>query len=227
MENAERLIEEAPEQDGGAGRIRQKNRARILNAAEKVFASRGFDGAKTSAIAREAGLPKANIYYYFGTKEGIYRALIATVLEQWITAFGEISEDDDPAEALELYIRAKIDLARERPLASRVFAMEVLQGAPILKPVLEQDLRAWVRQKGEVMRRWAERDLMDPVDPTHLFFMIWAATQTYADFGVQVQAVLGHEPLTDADYETAVATLTHVILKGCGVRDRGTPETPR
>jgi TetR/AcrR family transcriptional regulator len=216
MDHAERLIDHAPEPETG-GRVRQRNVARILAAAERVFAARGFEGATTSKIAREAGLPKANVHYYFGTKEAIYRALIANVLEQWITAFGEISEDDDPAEALTRYIRAKLDLARERPLASRVFAMEVLQGAPILRPVLEGDLRHWVAAKAQVMRRWAERGLMDPVDPAHLLFLIWAATQTYADFGVQVRAVLGRESLSDADYETAVETVTHVVLKGCGV----------
>jgi TetR/AcrR family transcriptional regulator len=217
MDHAERLIEDAPEPETG-GRVRQRNVARILAAAERVFAARGFQGASMSKIAREAGLPKANLHYYFGTKEAIYRALIANVLEQWITAFGEISEDDDPAEALERYIRAKLELARQRPLASRVFAMEVLQGAPILRPVLEQDLRRWVEDKARVMRRWAERGLMDPVDPAHLLFLIWAATQTYADFDVQVRAVLGRAELSDADYETAVDTLTHIVLKGCGVK---------
>lgn len=217
MDHAERLIEDAPEPETG-GRVRQRNVARILAAAERVFAARGFQGASMSKIAREAGLPKANLHYYFGTKEAIYRALIANVLEQWITAFGEISEDDDPAEALEGYIRAKLELARQRPLASRVFAMEVLQGAPILRPVLEQDLRRWVEDKARVMRRWAERGLMDPVDPAHLLFLIWAATQTYADFDVQVRAVLGRAELSDADYETAVDTLTHIVLKGCGVK---------
>jgi TetR/AcrR family transcriptional regulator len=217
MDHAERLIEDAPEPETG-GRVRQRNVARILAAAERVFAARGFQGASMSKIAREAGLPKANLHYYFGTKEAIYRALIANVLEQWITAFGEISEDDDPAEALERYIRAKLELARQRPLASRVFAMEVLQGAPILRPVLEQDLRRWVEDKARVMRRWAERGLMDPVDPAHLLFLIWAATQTYADFDVQVRAVLGRAELSDTDYETAVATVTHIVLKGCGVR---------
>jgi len=202
----------------GPGRIRRRNRTRILGAAEEVFAEKGFDGATTAEIAERAGLPKANVHYYFGTKEAIYRAVIDGIMELWLEAFGEIDERDDPAEALARYIRAKVSYSRNRPLASRIFANEIIRGAPVLRDFLQGELRAWVDERARVLRRWAELGKMDPVDPAHLFFLIWAATQTYADFEVQVRDVLGRERLRGEDYDAAADFITRIVLKGCGVK---------
>lgn len=206
-----------PDKKSAPGRVRQRNRAKILQAAEHVFAERGYDGATTAAIADRAGLPKANVHYYFGTKNALYRAVIDNIMELWLQAFGDISEDSDPAEALSHYIRAKLAHSRERPLASRIFANEVVRGAPILSDYLKTELREWVEDKSRVLNLWAKAGKMDQVDPIHLFFMIWSTTQTYADFDVQMRAVLGRRRLTDDDFETAAKTITDVILKGCGI----------
>ncbi|MCG8692909.1 MAG: TetR/AcrR family transcriptional regulator [Minwuiales bacterium] len=202
---------------GAPGRVRRRNRAKILQAAEHVFAERGYDGATTAAIADRAGLPKANVHYYFGTKNALYRAVIDNIMELWLQAFGDISEDSDPAEALSHYIRAKLAHSRERPLASRIFANEIVRGAPILSEYLKTELRDWVTEKSWVLKKWAKAGKMDPIDPVHLFFMIWSTTQTYADFDVQMRAVLGRRRLTDEDFDTAAETITRVILKGCGI----------
>ncbi len=203
--------------NGEPGRIRRRNRTRILAAAEAVFAARGYDGASTAAIAERAGLPKANLHYYFGTKQALYRAVIDNIMTLWLAAFGDIDKDSDPAEALTRYVRAKLAYSKARPLASRIFANEIIRGAPILSDYLSTELRDWVAEKSRVLERWAAAGRIDPVDPAHLFFMIWAATQTYADFDVQVRAVLGRERLTEADFETAAATITRVLLKGLGI----------
>jgi TetR/AcrR family transcriptional regulator len=210
---------EAPNGDGPrGGRIRERNRLRIIAAAEKVFAERGFDGATTAQIAKAAGLAKSNVHYYFGTKEAIYRAVVAGIVELWLKAFGDITQDDDPAVALTSYIRRKLIYSRKRPLASRIFAIEIIRGAPILKPFLEADLKPWVEAKAGVLARWAEQGKMDPVPAHHFFFLVWAATQTYADFAAQMTAVLGRKKLSDADFETATRTVTQIVLKGCGIK---------
>ncbi|MCW0182373.1 MAG: TetR/AcrR family transcriptional regulator [Zavarzinia sp.] len=212
------------EDDGGAeaapqgGRIRQRNKARIIAAAEKVFAERGYDGATTAEIAEIAGLAKSNVHYYFGTKEAIYREVVAGIVDLWLKAFGEITAEDDPATAISAYIRQKLLYSRKRPLASRIFATEIIRGAPILRPFLEADLRDWVEDKAKVLAHWAAQGRMDEVSPHHFFFMIWAATQTYADFASQIAAVLGHKRLREADFEEAIATVTAIVLKGCGIR---------
>ncbi|MCK6454713.1 MAG: TetR family transcriptional regulator C-terminal domain-containing protein [Alphaproteobacteria bacterium] len=203
------------------GRIRKRNVARILEAAEGVFAESGFRGATTAAIAARAGLPKANLHYYFRTKKALYRAVLDNILELWLGAFDQIRPERDPAEALGDYIAAKIYWSRTRPNASKVFANEVLHGAPILGGFLARELRARVEEKAAILRRWMAQGRMRPVDPVHLVFAIWAMTQHYADFEVQVRAVLGRGRLGEADYAAAAGTITALVLDGCGIARTG------
>ncbi len=201
-----------------AGRIRRANVERLLDAAEAVFAEKGYGGATTAAIALRAGLPKANLHYYFRTKEQIYRAVLDRILGLWLAAFDPATAGDDPAAVLEAYIRAKIRLSREHPQASRVFAREILSGALHIRGYLVGDLRRWVERQSELMRGWIERGLMDPIDPVHLLFVIWAATQTYADFDAQIRAVTGKRAQSHEDYTRAADTVVQLVLKGCGVQ---------
>jgi TetR/AcrR family transcriptional regulator len=206
----------APSSQEG-GRIRRRNRALILKAAEEVFAAKGFDGATTAEIAARAGLPKANLHYYFATKEAVYRAVIADTLHLWLSLFDHIAPDDDPAEALGGYIRRKMRHSFEHPLPSRIFALEVIRGAPVIHDFLAGELRSWVEERSAVIRAWAEQGRMAAVEPVHLFFTIWAATQTYADFDAQITAVLGREQ-TAGDRELATEQLVGLLLRGCGLR---------
>ncbi len=202
---------------GRGGSIRARNEARILVAAEAVFAEAGFQGATTAAIAVRAKLPKANLHYYFGTKQALYRAVLANILDLWLGALDAIRPDRQPAEALRDYISSKMHWSRQRPNASKVFANEILHGAPQLGGYLAKDLRRRVAQKAVVLRRWTRQGLMDPVDPVHLVFTLWAMTQHYADFEMQVRAVLGRRRLTEADYTAATDTIVKLVLDGCGV----------
>ena len=202
--------------DSGKGQIRQANEARILAAAEQVFAGAGFAGATMAAIAEVAGLPKANLHYYFGAKEDLYRAVLAQTLQDWLAPTHVITPEADPRAAIEDYIRAKMALSVQRPHASRVFANELLHGAPVVKTLLLTDLRELVLAKSVVIAHWISAGRMAPVDPVHLFFTIWAATQTYADFEVQVCAVLGHPELSEQDQNRATEHVVSLILRGCG-----------
>lgn len=201
--------------------VRQISRAsieaRILAAAESVFAETGFSGATTAEIAKRAGVPKANLHYYFKTKKDLYRQVLQAILELWLGSGDLIKPESDPAEALRHYIAAKIDLAQQRPLASRVFANEVIHGAPQISDFLQEELRDWVDRKSDVIEGWIAAGKMRRVDPRHLFFMIWANTQTYADFAVQIAAVLGRETLTQQDYQQAARQISDIILTGCGL----------
>src|SRR5205085_8221439 len=113
--------------------------------------------------------------------------------------------------------RLKVRLSKERPHASRVFAAEVIAGAPVIGRFLRTHLKRWVDRQARVFRQWSRQRRMGPVEPRHLFFLIWAMTQTYADFRVQVEAVLGRRTLHDADYARAERTIGSLILKGCGL----------
>jgi TetR/AcrR family transcriptional regulator len=207
---------EAPEAQS-KGLIRQTNEALILLGAEKVFARTGFQGATMAAIAEASGLPKANLHYYFGSKDVLYRAVLARILNDWLLPTHGITKDAEPRAALEAYIRAKMRLSAERPDGSKVFANELLHGAPVVRALLCTELRQLMIDKAAVVQGWIDAGRMAAVDPLHLFFTIWAATQTYADFDVQVAAVLGKEALDSKDYDRATEHVVALILRGCGL----------
>ena len=198
--------------------IRHAAVADILAAAEAVFARAGFAGATMAEIAEAAGIPKANLHYYFRTKDSLYQAVLDNTLTLWLSQTDGITSDADPATALGDYIRAKMRLTATHPDASRVFANEMLHGAPHIGDYLRNELKTLVDQKARVLEQWAQQGRMDAVDPRHLFFTIWAATQTYADFQPQVCAVLGKARLSRAELERATDQLVRLILKGCGIR---------
>ena len=213
MDTSPRLPSDSP------GTVRREATAAILAAAERVFSRGGFDGARMAEIAAEAALPKANLHYYFGTKERLYAAVLEDIVTQWLDAAAQwIVPERHPAEALAGYVRAKLGDARARPGASRIFAGELLRGAPLLMPFLRGELRRRVERMSRVIEAWSARGLMDEVAPAHLFFGIWAMTQTYADFDVQIRAVLGQDEASDEKlFAAATATVTALVLKGCGV----------
>ena len=209
---------QAPAPDAPAkGQIRQANEAAILEAAERVFARTGFSGATMAEIATAANLPKPNLHYYFGNKGDLYRAVLARTLREWLVPSDGIVPEADPRTALEGYIRAKMAMSSRRPDGSRVFANELLHGAPVLGDLLRTELRALVRAKAAVIDGWIAAGRMAAVDSTHLFFTIWAATQTYADFDVQVRAVLGRATLRAKDHARASDHVVKLLLRGCGL----------
>lgn len=199
------------------GRIRQANEADILHAAEQVFARAGYAGATMADIAACAGIPKSNLHYYFGTKREIYRAVLTHILALWLAPADSIRPDNDPRTALSDYIDAKMALTASHPDASRVFASEVLHGAGEVGDILRSDLRLLVERKAAVIERWIADGRMAAVDARHLFFTIWAATQTYADFEVQVCAVLDVPELGTAGISRAATHVKTLLLRGCGL----------
>ena len=195
-------------------RIQRKKRALILNAAESVFARHGFSGSRLKDIAEEAGLPKANILYYYKSKEDLYSVVCQDILKNWLGAIGEISVSSEPSEALRRYIEAKMELSMQRPNASRVFAMEIISGAPVIGDYLATELKSWVDNHVLIFQGWQKRGQLVDVSPYHVFFVIWAVTQTYADFETQIELVLGDQHLGSDEYRRSVKSATQIILRG-------------
>jgi TetR/AcrR family transcriptional regulator len=181
-------------------RIQQKNREVILDAALEVFSLHGFRGATLDQIAEVAGLSKPNLLYYFPSKEEVHTALLTGLLDTWLDPLRAMDPKGDPLQEILAYVRRKLDLARDYPRESRLFAGEILQGAPRMRAAIEGDLRRLVTDKAIVLTGWMDEGRIARVDPVHLIFSIWALTQHYADFDVQVRAVLGsgHDPFTEA-----------------------------
>jgi len=199
------------------GRNRPAQEAAIITAAERVFAGAGFGGATMAEIAMAAGLPKPNLHYYFGNKRALYCAVLERTLREWLEPADSIVADAEPRAALERYIREKMRQSFARPYASRVWANELLHGAPELQATLVRTLRPLVRRKAAVIDRWIAEGRMAPLDSMHLFFTIWAATQTYADFEVQICAVLGRASLDAEAQAKATQHVVALILRGCGL----------
>ena len=202
------------------GKIRIDNLQRSIEAAEFEFAHQGFKGASIMSIANRSGLPRPNVHYYFKNKSELYSRIIMDTLALWNDVFGQISEDDDPADALGAYIRAKVMYSKTNPLGSKIFANEIIHGAPHLGDYLSTDFRDWLQLKSRVIQSWVDQGKMDPVNPLYLIFLIWSSTQHYADFSIQVTSVLGKEQLSDRDFDEIAEDLVHIILKGCGLSRR-------
>lgn len=198
-------------------KIRQDNSDHILKVAERLFSYNGYSGTTISAIAKEANLPKANVLYYFHTKDALYKRVLSNILSIWMLNMNDMTEDQHPRDALRNYIVKKIRQSKEYPHASRIFAAEILHGAPYLREQLETDLKEQFQTTCQVFRHWISKQWMDPINPEHLMFMLWSSTQAYADFQVQSSIMLSKTELDDQDFNEGADLLVRLVLKGCGI----------
>lgn len=190
-------------------RIQQRNRAAILSAGLDVFSQFGFRGTTLDQIAETAGLSKPNLLYYFASKEAIHTALLERLLDTWLDPLKALDPTGEPIAEIMSYAQRKLALSRDYPRESRLFANEILQGAPRIEDILHNDLKTLVDEKAKIIQAWVDKGKIAPVDPHHLIFSIWALTQHYADFDVQVRAVLGdRDPFPDA-----AAHLEHLFAR--------------
>ncbi len=188
-------------------RIQRRNRKAILDAALGVFSSEGFRGATLDQIATAAGLSKPNLLYYFASKEAIYTELLSKLLDTWLDPLRELDPEGDPVDEIVDYVMRKLQMSREFPRESRLFANEIVQGAPRIADQIEGPLRTLVDEKARLIESWQKAGKIARLDAHHLIFSIWATTQHYADFDVQVRGILtprGDEHLDEAaDFLTA------------------------
>ncbi|MCB1381752.1 MAG: TetR/AcrR family transcriptional regulator [Notoacmeibacter sp.] len=194
-------------------RIQREKREIILAAALEVLSANGFRGSTIDQIAEAAGMSKPNLLYYFRTKEEIYETLIHALLDTWLDPLRAMSEEGDPVTELRGYIRRKIEMARDFPRESRLFANEIIQGAPRIAAMLEGELKPLVDEKAKVIQGWMRAGKLKRADPWHLIFAIWATTQHYADFDTQVQIVLAPRG-GEGRFEDAARFLEQLFLDG-------------
>ena len=197
---------------------RDKHYATILSAAQEEFALHGLNGTRMQAIADRAKLPKANIHYYFRNTASLYLAVLNQIMTTWNDFFNDATVKDDPAIVLDTFIRQKVRMAFEDPSASRLFANEIMRGAPHLNDYMKNTLRPWVSSRAKIIQGWIDAGKMRPTDPELLIFTIWATTQHYADFEAQVTSVLGIEQYDDATRDRIADFISHTLLTGCGLQ---------
>lgn len=190
----------------GRTRIQKRNTALILDAALGEFSARGYAGTTLDRIARTAGLSKPNLLYYFPSKEVIYGTLLSGLMDTWLEPLRHLAPDGDPVDEIVAYVLRKLEMSREYPRESRLFANEVLQGAPRFLALIEGELRALVEEKAALIEAWQSAGRLRALDPRHLIFSIWSTTQHYADFDTQVRGIL--KPRRDEHFADAAAFLS-------------------
>lgn len=195
-------------------RIQREKQEVILEAALDVFSQFGFRGSTIDQIADAAGMSKPNLLYYFKSKEDIHAPILARILETWLEPLRELNPDGDPLPEIQSYIRRKLEMSRDFPRESRLFANEMLRGAPGFHQVLHTELKELVDEKAKVIKGWMAQGKIAKADPHHLIFSIWATTQHYADFDIQVRAVLGKERSGEGRFEDAARFLDQLYLHG-------------
>jgi TetR/AcrR family transcriptional regulator len=195
-------------------RIQKENETRILLAALEVFSENGFRGATLDRIAATAKMSKPNLLYYFKNKEEIHVALLTDLLDVWLAPLREISPHGEPADEIGSYIRRKLESSRQFPRESRLFANEMLAGAPHIGDFLQSELKQLVDEKAAIFQGWINEGRLAPCDPRHLLFAIWSTTQHYADFSVQIKAVTGKDLSDPAFFESTLSNIQHIILGG-------------
>ncbi|WP_426112187.1 TetR/AcrR family transcriptional regulator [Massilia sp. PWRC2] len=191
---------------------RDRLEADIVAIAVQVFADKGYEGASIASVAALAGLSKQNLMYYFPTKQALYQRVLDDVLDDWLARMDLLADaGGQPADMLRAYIQAKLRFSREQPLASRVYALEVINGAPLYGEQIRRRVVPLVRKDIEVFERWIAEGRMGAVNATHLLFAIWAMTQSYADFAAQMALVL-ERTLTAKDFMDAETMIVEMVL---------------
>lgn len=203
--------------DAELRRTRAEILAAINHAAIEVFAREGLSGASTQSVAERAGLSKQRLHYYIKSKEDLYAQILQDVVADWINVFGFPNESHGPREVLGDYIRRKMVFSFEQPLRSRIFAMEIMRGAPILGPMMKTSKRR-TAQAVAVVENWVRQGLMAPVDPMLLLFNIWAVTQFYAEHSEQVRFFTGRRMVKGPVREAMIMQTIDFVLRGAGVK---------
>lgn len=196
-------------------------RSTIMDAALEFFSLYGIHGTSLDQVAERADVSKTNLLYYFPSKEDLYVAVLKGILDVWLAPLKALRPDQEPLQAIREYIRLKLEVSRHHPQASRLFCLEMIQGAPLLKEQLKGGLKTLVDEKSAMIERWIAQGHLAPVEPHHLIFMLWATTQHYADFWVQVEAVSGKSLQDDDFFQQTVENVQQVIINGIMPRHQG------
>lgn len=199
----------------------KNKRESIIQAALGLFSQFGMHGTSLDQVAVAADVSKTNLLYYFSSKEALYTSVLQHLLEIWLLPLGGFDTEQEPLEVIRRYIRAKLELSRDHPAESKLFCMEIMQGAPLIKEQLGHPLKQMVANKVAVIQGWIDAGQLAPLDPYHLIFSIWSITQHYADFSTQVQAITGKTLADPAFFEDVLHNVQTLICQGVQPRVEG------
>jgi len=181
------------------GRRKAKNpetARRILAAAEQIFAQRGLAGARTEEIAAAAHANKAMLYYYYGDKQRLYRAVIENLFSQLRRSI----ESARPANAsprghLLAYVNGYFDFVSTHPNYPRIVQREVMESGPQLHWIVQKYFRPFHKRLSRAIEEGIAAGEIQPVDSHNTVFSIIAITVFYFAAAPVVSRVLGRDAL--------------------------------
>jgi TetR/AcrR family transcriptional regulator len=191
----------------------------ILAEAERQFARFGFEGVSLDSIAAALDLSRQNLLYHWPSKEDLYRAVLDSVMGEWMANMNAITEASEPKAAIESYVADKLRFSRERPSGNAVFTREIMAGAPRYADVLKAQVMPLLHADIARFERWAAEGLIQRLDFTHLMFLIWSSTQAYADLAPQFSLYMGKPALDEDDFERARELITGLIWRSLKVAE--------
>lgn len=192
--------------------IRERNIQSIVAAASREFAQSGFEAARIEEIAAQAGVPKANVHYYFETKRKLYLAVLEKVMAPLSRAFQALDPQASPESALRRYIRAKLEVCRHQPHAVRVMLGELLHGAQHLPGARSEEVRGLAQKAVGCLQGWMDQGLIERTAPEHLLLFIWSTTLAHVRFATVPQPGQVNWPVEDAKGQALVQMLPRMVL---------------
>ncbi len=193
------------------------SRERILEAAVTEFAIHGYEGATTAAVARTSGVTQPLVHYYFGTKEGLWRAaleLLGKRLGMVLDGADEDAAQLPPEEALRLYIRRYIYFSAANPELSRMVAREAVEATPRLTWLMEKFLRTFSRQFDYMLEQARGAGALKDFRSEHVFFAVIGAVSFMFDGAALTRGLYGIDPFADDEIQGYADTVTEIFLRG-------------
>src|SRR5262245_46555921 len=194
----------------------ERTQQMILGAAEVEFASKGLAGARVDVIADRAGANKRMLYYYFGSKEGLYLAVLERTYMATRQAERELNLTDlRPLDAIRRLVEFKFDYCQSHPLWIPILSGENMLGAKYLKR--SRKLRDMHLSLVEVIRKVleagaAEGTIRPGIDPLHLYLSVSAESYFYFSNAATLSAAFGRPLLSEAEQRLRRRHCVEVIV---------------
>lgn len=196
------------------------SKEKILLAAQKEFAANGFAGARMETIARSAGINKAMIFYYFSSKEKLYRDVLAGTLgEIFAELAGVVQERLTPVRFMEKFPEIYIRFLARNPDLPRILVFDLIHNpeniAKAVAEIFHENASSMAHRLLEMIRSWHGQGLISEGDPLH-FMLNVISLSIFSFIGrPMVEAISGFKVENDDEfYRTRIQSVTHILKKG-------------
>ena len=209
------------------------SRAAILRAAAEEFAKHGIAGARTEAIAREARVNKALLYYYFKDKETLYGAVLDNAFSGLkATVFRVLDSDLPPREEIMTYVGTYFDFIASNQVYPKLMQREMMRAREGHSPHIEKLVKNYFQpiyaRVGELLRKGIAEGEFRKIDPAHFIPSVVAMIIFYFSSAPLMQKIVRFNPLAPeriAERRAAVLDFISAALfrPGSNTVQRGRP----